>query len=305
MRKLIGKRQCRKNLAFYMFVMPAILGFLIFTLYPMIRSLWFSFTDASLLYLDEAEWVGFKNYYNLLSGKDSYFWQSMGNTFIFALFNVVGTLLFGLITAILLTRNVKFINVFRTIFYLPSLLPAVASALMFRWVFDPSNGMVNNILRVFGVSNPPIWLESASTALLTLIFISLYGFGGKMIIFMSGINGISKEYYEAADVDGAGFWTKLFKITLPLLSPIIFYNLVLGTIGALQVFTEGFVISGAGPGNSTLFYVLRLYNIAYKAPYKIGYASAMAWILFVIIGVITLVYFAFSKKFIFYENEES
>ena len=253
--------------------------------------------------MDEAKWVGFKNYVNLLSGKDSYFWLSLKNTFIYAIFNVLGTLVFGLFAAILLTRKVKFLNTFRTIFYLPSLLPAVASALMFKWVFDPSNGMVNTMLRAIGIANPPIWLESASTALLTLILISLYGFGSKMIIFISGINDIPASYYDAADIDGAGFWTKLTKITLPLLSPVFFYNLVMGTIGALQVFTEGFVISGAGPGNSTMFYVLRLYNIAYKAPYKMGYASAMAWILFVIVGIITIIYFALSKKWIFYGDE--
>ncbi len=303
MRKIKSVRQRRKIRNFYLFIMPALLGFVLLTLYPMIRSLYLSFTDASLLYMDEAKWVGFKNYVNLLSGKDSYFWLSLKNTFIYAIFNVLGTLVFGLFAAILLTRKVKFLNTFRTIFYLPSLLPAVASALMFKWVFDPSNGMVNTMLRAIGIANPPIWLESASTALLTLILISLYGFGSKMIIFISGINDIPASYYDAADIDGAGFWTKLTKITLPLLSPVFFYNLVMGTIGALQVFTEGFVISGAGPGNSTMFYVLRLYNIAYKAPYKMGYASAMAWILFVIVGIITIIYFALSKKWIFYGDE--
>ena len=303
MRKLKSVRQRRKIRNFYLFIMPALLGFVLLTLYPMLRSLYLSFTDASLLYMDEAKWVGFKNYVNLLSGKDSYFWLSLKNTFIYAIFNVLGTLVFGLFAAILLTRKVKFLNTFRTIFYLPSLLPAVASALMFKWVFDPSNGMVNTMLRAIGIANPPIWLESASTALLTLILISLYGFGSKMIIFISGINDIPASYYDAADIDGAGFWTKLTKITLPLLSPVFFYNLVMGTIGALQVFTEGFVISGAGPGNSTMFYVLRLYNIAYKAPYKMGYASAMAWILFVIVGIITIIYFALSKKWIFYGDE--
>lgn len=302
-RKVRGSRQRKKTRDFYLFILPALLGFVIFTIYPMARSLWISFSDATLLYMDEAKFVSFTNYVNLLSGKDSYFWLSLRNTCLYAVVNVVGTLAIGLFAAILLTQKVKFLNGFRTIFYLPSLLPAVASALMFRWIFDPANGMVNTILRTIGVQNPPIWLESASTALITLVIISLYGFGGKMIIFISGLNDISSSYYEAADLDGANFWTKLTKITLPLLSPIFFYNLVMGTIGALQVFTEGFVISGAGPGNSTLFYVLRLYNIAYKAPFKLGYASAMAWILFVIVGIITIVYFALSKRWVFYESE--
>ncbi|MDI6452813.1 carbohydrate ABC transporter permease [Peloplasma aerotolerans] len=256
----------------------------------------------TLLAPDEAKFVGFKNYAAFFSGMDPLFWLSLKNTLIYAFLNVTFTIVFALLVALLLNNNVKGKNVFRTIFFIPSLLPAVASAIMFRWVFDPSNGVVNSLLRMIGVSSPPIWLESAQTALLTLVIISAYGFGGKMIIFMTGLNSISDSYYEAAEIDGAGYWTKLFKITLPLLSPIIFYNVLMGTIGALQVFTEGFVISGAGPGNSTLFYVLRLYNMAYRQPFRLGQASAMAWLLFIIIGFITFIYFLFSKKYVFYQD---
>lgn len=301
--KRLLKRKTRKTIWFYVFIMPALVGFVIFTLYPMLRSLYLSFTNTRLLYMDEAKWVGLKNYINLFSGKDSLFWLTLKNTFIYAIVNITGTLLLGLVSAMLLNVRVKGQNIFRTVFYLPSLLPAVASALMFRWIFDPANGFINTILRSLGMANPPIWLESAETALLTLILISLYAFGGKMIIFISGLNGISTSYYEAAEIDGAGFWTRTFRITLPLLSPIIFYNLIMGTVGALQVFTEGFVISGAGPGNSTMFYVLRLYNLAYNAPYMLGQASAMAWVLFAIIGLITAIYFAVSKRLVYYENE--
>lgn len=291
-----------KNVWFWLFTLPATLGFIFFIVYPVIRSLYLSFTDMTLLAPDEAKFVGFKNYAAFFSGMDPLFWLSLKNTLIYAFLNVTFTMVFALLVALLLNNNVKGKNVFRTIFFIPSLLPAVASAIMFRWVFDPSNGVVNSLLRMIGVSSPPIWLESAQTALLTLVIISAYGFGGKMIIFMTGLNSISDSYYEAAEIDGAGYWTKLFKITLPLLSPIIFYNVLMGTIGALQVFTEGFVISGAGPGNSTLFYVLRLYNMAYRQPFRLGQASAMAWLLFIIIGFITFIYFLFSKKYVFYQD---
>jgi len=291
-----------KNVWFWLFTLPATIGFIFFVVYPVIRSLYLSFTDMTLLAPDEAKFVGFKNYASFFSGMDPLFWLSLKNTFIFAFMNVAFTIVFALLVALLLNNNLKGKNIFRTIFFIPSLLPAVASAIMFRWFFDPSNGVVNSLLRLVGMSSPPIWLESAQTALLTLVIISVYGFGGKMIIFMTGLNSISESYYEAAEIDGAGYWTKLFKITLPLLSPIIFYNILMGTIGALQVFTEGFVISGSGPGNSTLFYVLRLYNMAYKQPFRLGQASAMAWLLFIIIGFITLIYFLVSKKYVFYQD---
>jgi len=171
-------------------------------------------------------------------------------------------------------------------------------------LFDPPNGIINSILRGIGVKKPPIWLQSANTALTTLITISFYGFGGKMIIFLAGLNNLPASYFEAAEIDGATPVSKFFRITLPLLSPILFYNTLMGTIGALQVFSEGFVISGSGPGNSTLFYVLRMYNLAYKQPYRLGQASAMAWLLFIVIGILTLIYFIISKKFVFYQDQE-
>ena len=301
--KTMLKRSTKKYIWFFVFILPALVGFFIFTAYPVFRSLYLSFTNMKLVAPDEIQWVGLKNYIALFSGKDPFFSQALSNTVIYAVCNIVGTMALGLLSAMLLNVRVKGQNIFRTIFYIPSLLPAVATAIMFRWVFDPTNGIINTILRMLGVADPPIWLESASTALLTLIIISLYAFGGKMIIFLTGLNGINRSYYEAAEIDGAGYWRKFASITLPLLSPVIFYNALMGTIGALQVFTEGFVVAGAGPGNSTLFYVLRLYNLAYQSPYNLGQASAMAWILFVIIGIITAAYFIFSKHFVFYENE--
>lgn len=299
--KKIGYRKS-KTVWFWAFTLPATLGFLFFVIYPVIRSLYLSFTDMTLVAPDEATWVGFKNYAAFFSGKDPLFWQSLKNTLLYAGANVVLTTVLSFFSALLLNIEVKGKNIFRTIFYIPSLLPAVATAIMFRWVFDPSNGIINVLLRAIGIQNIPIWLESANTALLTLVIISAYGFGGKMIIFLTGLNNISPTYYEAASIDGAGYWKKLWHITIPLMSPIVFYNVLMGTIGALQVFTEGFVIAGAGPGNSTLFYVLRLYNMAYKQPFRLGQASAMAWLLFIVIGFITLIYFAFSKKYIFYQD---
>jgi len=301
-KKKMSKRKKKKLLAFYLFIMPGLLGYLLFTVYPVVYSFMISFTNRNLLDPDGMEWTGFKNYNAFFTGKDPLFFVTLKNTFVFALLNIVGTNIIALLTAMLLTVKARFINVFRTIFFLPSLLPAVASAIMFRWLFDPTQGLVNGMLRMFGVVNTPLWLESADTALYTLVYISLYAFGGKMIIYVSGLNGISKEYYESAEIDGAGFWAKFKNITLPLLSPIIFFNGLMGTIGALQVFTEGFVISGAGPNNSTLFYVLRLYNLAYLMPFRLGQAAAMAWILFMITAFISVLYFVINRRFVHYES---
>ncbi|MFP4187121.1 MAG: carbohydrate ABC transporter permease [Acholeplasmataceae bacterium] len=301
-RKKMSKRTKKRLLQFYLFIMPGILGFLIFTIYPVFYSFVISFTNRNLLDPANMEFVGFQNYRAFFTGQDPLFGITLRNTFVFAVLNVVGTNVIALLTALLLTAKVKFINMFRTIFFLPSLLPAVASAIMFRWLFDPTSGLVNGILRLFGVSEPPLWLDSADTALYTLVFISLYAFGGKMVIYISGLNNVSKDHYESADIDGANMWNKFIYITIPLISPIIFYNFLMGSIGALQVFTEGFVISGSGPNNSTLFYILRLYNLAYLMPFRLGQAAAMAWVLFAITAVISGVYFIINKKLVYYES---
>ena len=281
----------------YVFISPWLLGFLIFTAGPMLASLYLSFCKYDLHTL---EWVGTKNY-DVLLNRDPLFWKSLTNTALYALFSVPIGLTGSLLLALLLNQKVKGIAFFRTAFYLPSLVPAVASALLWAWVFHPDAGLLNYGLSLVGIKGPQ-WLQDPKTALTSLILMSLWGIGGgRMIIFLAGLQGISDEYYEAAALDGAKGWTVFRHITLPMLSPTIFFNMVLGVIGSFQVFTSAYVLTNGGPNNATLMYVLYLYNNAFRY-FKMGKASAMAWILFVILLVFTMIQFKNASKWVYYEG---
>ena len=243
-----------------------------------------------------------KNY--LRAFGDVYVWDSLGKSFIYAFATLVTVNVTGLLAALLMNHvKGKFSNVLRTIFYAPSILPAVSMVIMFTWIFNPSTGFLNTILRSLGVENVPLWLEGNTTVIPTLIIMSFWSFGAKMVIYLAGLQGISKEYYEAASLDGANTVTTFFKITLPLLSPVLFYNVLMSLVGGLQVFTEAYVISGTGTGVPVNFYVLNVFSLAFNSPYELGYASALAWILFVIILAMTGLYFIFSKKFLNFDGE--
>lgn len=280
-------------------ISPWLLGFLIFTAGPMLMSLYLSFCKYDLY---EMHWVGTKNYEVLLT-QDPLFWKSLTNTAIYALFSVPLGLAGSLLIALLLNQKVRGMPIFRTLFYLPSLVPAVASSLVWQWVFHPDAGILNYALSFFGIPGPA-WLQDPKTALGSLILMSLWGIGGgRMIIFLAGLQGISDELYEAASLDGARGWTVFRHITLPMLSPTIFFNLILGIIGSFQVFTSAYIMTAGGPNNATLVYVLYLYNNAFRY-FKLGKASAMAWILFAILLVFTMIQFKNASKWVHYEGGE-
>lgn len=272
------KRNTRQRVNFYFFLLPAIIGFSCLTVYPFFSSLSMSFTNRLLYYPGDAKFVGLKNYIYLLT-KFPLFWPALKNSLIYAFFTVVFSNVLAIISAILLTRKKPGCNFFRILYYIPSILPSVALIIMFSFIFDPSYGIVNKVLMAFGVDSLklPLWLSNSESALSTLIIISLWGFGGKMIIDIAGINAIPSSCYEAASLDGANVVQQCFKITLPLLMPSISYGIVTGIISGMQVFTEVFV--GAASVN---FYVPVLYNLAYTGTYQMGLASAMAWLLFVV-----------------------
>ena len=283
----------------YVFISPWLLGFLLFTLGPMLISLYLSFCKYDLHTLT---WVGAKNYEVLLT-RDPLFWKSLGNTALYVLFAVPLGLTGSLLIAILLNQKVKGMAWFRTLFYLPSLVPAVASALVWVWVFHPDAGLLNQGLSRLGIQGPS-WLQDPKTALPALILMSLWGVGGgRMIIFLAGLQGISDELYEAASLDGARGWASFRHVTLPMLSPTIFFNLVLGIIGSFQVFTSAYVMTGGGPNNATLLYVLYLYNNAFRF-FKMGKASAMAWVLFLILLIFTVIQFKNASRWVYYEGGE-
>lgn len=281
----------------FIFIVPWLVGFLAFTAGPMIASFVLSFHKYDL---HAAQFVGLENYRRLLKD-DPLFWKALSNTIIYAVFSVPLGVAGSLAVAILLNQPVKGQRLFRTMFYLPSLVPAVASALLWQWIFNADNGILNTMLGLVGV--PPVeWLQNERYTLPAFILMSLWGIGGgRMVIFLAGLQGISESYYEAARLDGATTWMQFRKVTLPMLSPVMFFNTILGVIGAFQVFTSAYIMTGGGPNNASLFYALYLFRNAFEY-FKLGKASALAWILFVILMVITFIQFRVSKRWVHYEG---
>ena len=281
-------------------MLPALIGFAILSLYPFVRALYISFTDRTLIAFEETKWVGLANYIRAFN--DPYVWESLRESLIFALFSVLITNVMGLLIAMLLTSKHRFIKGYRIIYYIPSIIPSVVSMIMFGFIFNPSQGVINIMLRAFGMENPPMWFSHTKTALLTMILMSFWAFGGKMVIYLAGLLGISRDYYEAAELEGANKWQSFWNITFPQLTPVIFYNVMMSIIGGIQIFTEAYVASGTGMGVPIRFYVVNLYTHAYSGDFNLAYASALAWILFVVIAIITALYNFINKKFFSYND---
>lgn len=290
----LSQRQKREEKEFYFFTSPWFLGFLFLALGPMIASIILSFAKWNII--TPPKWVGLANYKELL--KDPLFWKSLTVTSIFV-FGSVGLKLFAsLLVAMLLNQKVKVIGLFRTIFYLPTVLPIVASSMLWMWILFPQ-GLLNFFVTRLGLP-PQNWLTNENLALPSLILMSLWGFGRSMIIFLAGLQGIPQYLYEAAHIDGAGPWSRFWHVTVPMLSPVIFFNLVMGIIGSFQIFTPGYLITDGGPHNATLFYVLYLFRNAFEY-FNMGYASALAWVLFFIIMAFTLLIVKSSALWVYYE----
>ncbi|MEU6721513.1 sugar ABC transporter permease [Nonomuraea sp. NPDC046802] len=296
-RRRSTQRSRREARAAYLFLAPWFVGLLVITVGPIFASLYLSFTDYSLL--EESKWVGLDNYIQMFT-QDERFMASLKVTTIYVIVSVPMQLAFALALALVLDRGMRGLSFYRSIFYLPSLLGgSVAIAILWRKVFG-ADGLVNAVLAIFGIQGPG-WVGDPDTALGTLILLHVWTFGAPMIIFLAGLRQIPGSYYEAAAVDGAGPIRQFRSITLPLLTPIIFFNLVLELIKSFQSFTQAFIVSNGkgGPADSTLFYTLYLYLKGFKS-YDMGYAAAMAWVLLVIIAALTGVNFLASKYWVFY-----
>ena len=294
----------REATIFYLCIAPWLIGFIVFTVGPMIASLGLSFTKWDMLSSPEA--VGIKNYVAMFT-KDPDFWQSLKVTAVYTVFSVPLRLLTALFLAILLNEATRGVGIFRTVFYLPSIVASVAAAVLWAWIFNPRFGPINGALRLFGIKGPT-WFSDPKWTLPALIIMSTWGVGGEMLIFLAGLKSIPKQLYEAAEIDGAGALARFFKITIPMLSPTIFFNLVMSLIGSFQSFDSAWVISTAragtpgSPMRSTLFYMIHLYRNAFGWQ-KMGYASALAWVLFLIILVITFLTIRSSALWVYYEAE--
>lgn len=280
------------------FASPWLAGFTIFTVYPICASFYFSFTHYDTL--SAPVWVGVQNYLRI-AFDDPLFWTSLKNTLFIVVFGLPASLLAGLALALLLNQKLRGMAIYRTIFYIPSIVPTVASSVLWMWLLNPQIGLVNKLLGLAGVQGPG-WLTDPLWAKPALILMGLWGVGGSMIIYLAGLQDVPQELYEAAEIDGAGAAARLRHVTLPMLSPIIFFNLVMGLIGTFQYFTQVYVMTQGGPEDSTLFYALHLFNRAF-VDMQFGYASAMAWILFFITIVATAITFKTSAKWVYYPGE--
>jgi multiple sugar transport system permease protein len=294
------RRAIKENLTGYAFISPFIIGFLAFTLIPIIASLYLSFTNYNLF--AAPQWIGLDNYKKMFTA-DPRYWQSLKVTLIYVLAGVPLRLAFALLIAIILNTTSRAVGIYRSLFYLPSLIGgSVAVAIMWRNVFGDL-GIVNILLDLIGL---PIvkWFGNPTAALWMLIFLSVWQFGSSMLIFLAGLKGIPKSYYEAASVDGANGIQQFFKITLPMLSPVILFNTVMQTIAAFMTFVPAFIISKGtgGPLDGTLLYSLYLFIQGFEF-FNMGYASAMAWIMLIIVGVLTVLIFTTSKYWVHYESE--
>ncbi len=290
------KKILKENLVGYLFISPWILGMILFTVGPIFASVYISMTNWDTF--TTPEFIGFENYQNLMN--DPKFWKALQVTFTFALFSVPLNLAGGLFTAMLLNQKVKGMKVFRTIFYLPSVVSGVATALLWRWIFNTDVGLINTVLSKIGITGPN-WLGDPDFVLPSYIIMSLWGFGNAMLVFLAALQDAPVALYESADIDGATHIHKFWYITLPLISPILLFNLIMGIIGGLKIFTEAYIVGGAG--DSALFFMLYLWQNAFQYM-KMGYASAMAWVLFAIILLITLIILKSSPLWVYYEGKK-
>lgn len=286
-----------ENRWFFLFILPWIIGFFSFQIGPMIYSFVMSLCKWEII--SPPRFIGLENYRTFFT--DPLIKQCFKVTFLFALMTIPTGIVLGILLALLMNQSVKGITVFRTLYYLPAVTSAVSAAILWIFVFDPQYGILNYLLkRYFNIQGPP-WLGSETWALPALAIMSLWGIGGSMIIYLAALQSIPTQLYEAAEIDGANSIQKFFSITLPMLTPAIFFNLVMGIIGTLQTFTQAFVTTNGGPNNATLFYALYLYNNAFRY-YQMGYASALAWMLLIIIFIITRVVFK-TSNWVYYEAE--
>jgi len=293
------KANARNNLLGLAFASPWIIGFLAFVVYPICASLYYSFTRFTGL--EVTEFLGFGNYIEMLT-KDELFSKSLYNTMYYLVLAVPIGLIVSLALALALNTKVKEISVYRTCVYIPHIVPAFASSFIWLWLLNPEYGLVNLLLDQIGIWGPG-WISDPKWAKFSIVLMAQWGAGGAAMIFLAALQDVPRILYEAADLDGATFWHRLRYITVPMISPVILFHIIMALFGAFQVFTPAYIMTNGGPANSTLFYVLYLYRNAFNYG-RMGYASAMAWLLFLLTLVTTLVVMRTSARMVYYQGEE-
>ncbi|MCD6518736.1 MAG: sugar ABC transporter permease [Anaerolineae bacterium] len=293
-------RERRRAFQGYAFLTPWLIGFFAFTALPIVVSVILSFTRYSVL--RPPQFIGLKNYRHALLGGDDLVWPSIGRSFYYAILSVPLGLIASLTIAILLNQKLRFLAFWRTLYFLPSLTPSVATAYIWRWLFNPEIGVLKPAFEFVGLPMPR-WFSSMEWAIPSLVIVSLWqnAGGSAMIIFLAGLQDVPVELMEAAEIDGAGRWRKFWHITIPMLSPVIFFNFIMGIIGALRVFDTAFVATGGGPAYATWFISLHIYQTAFVY-FDMGYAAALSWLLAAIIITLTILQFRLSKYWVFYQG---
>lgn len=291
--------RAREARAFYLFILPWAIGFLAFTVGPILASLYFSFTQYDIV--SAPVFIGLQNFRELF--QDPLFYKSMSNTLYFVVLVVPLSMILSFALALLLNQKVRLLPLYRTIYYLPSIVPFVASSILWMWLLQPQFGLVNGGLKALGL-RPPTWLASEIWSKPALALMMLWGTGGTMLVYLAGLQGVPQSLIEAAEIDGAGPFRRFLNVTLPMMSPTIFFTLTMGIINTFQVFSIVYVMTGGmgGPIDSTLVYLLYLFRQAFVF-FKMGYASAMALILFIIVLVVTIIQFALAPIWVYYEGE--
>lgn len=288
----------KENLRFFFWVSPWLFGFVLLTLIPLLGSLYISFTEWMIV--SDPVWVGLKNYNDLFS--DEIFIKSLKVTFIYCGLTIPASMLLSLAAAMLLNGDLPYAGFLRTVYYLPCVVSSVAASLLWTWIFNYRYGLLNQLLALVGVSGPN-WIGDERWSLISLAIMSLWGIGGGIVFYLAGLQTVPQHLHEAAKIAGAGWWRRLFTITLPSMSPILFFSLLTNVISGLQTFTIAYLMTDGGPNNSTMLYALYLYYNAFKY-HKMGKACAMAWILFLIIMVLSVFVVKAASPMVYYENEE-
>jgi multiple sugar transport system permease protein len=288
----------REALFGYIFLSPWLIGFIAFMLGPMLASLFLSLTTYKMI--QPPTWIGLDNYVRMVG--DDLVWHSLQVTATFTLVAVPMGMILAMAVAVLLNQKLVASGVFRTIFYLPSIISGVAIALVFAWIFNYRFGIINYFLSLVNIEGPN-WLGSPRYSLSAFILMSMWGIGGNVVVYLAGLQGVPVSLHEAATIDGANAWVRFWRISLPLMTPVILFTLIMGVIGSFQTFTQAYIMTGGGPANSTLFYLLYLYKNAFNW-FEMGYASSLAWLLFLIIMVLTVILWSTSARWVYYEGEE-
>jgi multiple sugar transport system permease protein len=296
-RRKLSRMQRKEEWAGILFASPWLVGFLLFMAFPIFASLYMSFTSYDMI--TAPEWIGIANY-EVLFTSDPIFWKSLWNTIYYVIFTVPLNLVIGILIAMLMNQKVLGMRFYRTIFYLPNVVSIVAVALLWSWILDPTFGLINLFLEKFGIEGPG-WLYDPKWSKPAIILMGMWNVGGAMVIYLAALQDIPNYLYESASIDGAGVFRKFFRITLPLLTPSIFFNVVIGVILSFQVFTQAFIMTGGGPIQSSYFYAYYLYDKAFTDS-AMGMASSMAWVLLVITLLLTLVILRSSNRWVYYQS---